>query len=87
MYYFFVGSLHRKEGRCMRELPISFEIVILLFRQEQRKSIRRKVSDLYLTTYLDVGYRIASDELSSGWKIYSIQLEHFSIEKADIQFA
>jgi hypothetical protein len=71
----------------MRELPVSFEIVILLFRNEQRKVIRRKVSDLYLSTYLDVGYGMASEEIASGWKIYSIQLEHFSIEKAEFQFA
>jgi hypothetical protein len=71
----------------MLEMPIYFEIVVLLFKEEQRKIVRKKVSELYLSTYLDVGYKLVSEELASGWKIYSIRAEHFSIETNDFKFA
>lgn len=71
----------------MKDLPVFFDIVIFLFKQEQRKVIRKKVSSLYLSTYLDVGYKMVGQEIENGWKIYSIQLEHFSIEKVEIQTA
>jgi len=68
----------------MDALFYTFEIVVLLFKEGQIQKISKKVPQTYLSFFREVGYKMAEEYLSEGWRIYSISIENIKIERQDI---
>lgn len=64
----------------MDKMYFSFEIVVLLFKDGQIKRISKTVPSIYQETYREVGYKIAENLLSEGWRVYSISIDNIHIE-------
>jgi len=62
-------------------LYFTFEIVVLLFKDGQIKKISKEVPSIYQYTYREVGYQMAEELISQGWRVYSISTENMHIQK------
>jgi len=71
----------------MDKMNYFFEIVVLLFKDGQIKKVSKKVPSLYTQTYREVGYMMAEELLSQGWRIYSISMENITIKSNDAVYS
>jgi hypothetical protein len=66
----------------MDKMYFSFEIVVLLFKDGHIKKISKNVPSIYQETYREVGYKMAENLISEGWRVYSISIDNIHIESA-----
>jgi hypothetical protein len=56
-----------------------FDIVVLLFRDDQTRKISKKVPSIYEATYREVAYGMVRELLNDGWRVYSISIQNIDI--------